>query len=147
MTELVDFEKESEKDLAVNDRFKSALDIMVYWSLLIGILGLIGSGFMIIASLAVLVVPAGPFASGFIALFYFILGLVSAYPSFKLVQFSRKSRMALKTNRHEDHTDGIEQLKYYFQFVGISQLIFFVIVPVLYFLAMILFGIFAVAMS
>jgi hypothetical protein len=112
-------------NLAKNDNFRDAVDKMVYWSKLFGVVAYIIGGFMVIAGFGGMLYGLGNdlfYVLG-IALFYIIAAPLYLYPGKLLLNFSKITRQALDNNDNEKFAEGFIPMGLQFKFLGVLTVI------------------------
>ncbi len=113
-------------NLDVNDRVKSILLNMARWTKFLAIMGFIMMGIMI-ATFAVVSfnVPGNSIAykAGYtFGILIFVLGIYF-YPTYALLRFSSKIKMAFTSVNQEQFEIGLNNLKNSFKYIGILMII------------------------
>ena len=128
------------------------------WGKFLAILGFIGSGFMVLAGIVMMLfgsfigdspeLAATPFASGFGALmgvFYILIAVVYIMPALYLFRFCDRTKKALATNDTPVLTDAFGQLKSLYKFMGVLAAIFIGLYALIFIFAIVGGGIAALA--
>ena len=109
-----------ENNLEVNESVKSSLDIMVYWSKFLAIIGYIGVAFMVLSGVIVFFLPD---EMGFFGFLYLIIAVLYYYPSSYLYKFAANTRYALNSNIQNGLNDGFSNLASWFKFYGVMIIV------------------------
>ena len=116
-----------ENNLEVSESVKSSLDTMVYWSKFLSILGYIGVGLMVLASLWMfsMDIPSYGYYYGpsmkLIGFIYLIFAVLFYFPVSYLYKFSTETRYALNSNSQSSLNDGLSNLASNFKFIGVMS--------------------------
>ena len=116
-----------ENNLEVSESVKSSLDTMVYWSKFLSILGYIGVGLMVLASLWMfsMDIPSYGYYYGpsmkLIGFIYLIFAVLYYFPVSYLYKFSTETRYALNSNSQSSLNDGLSNLASNFKFIGVMS--------------------------
>ena len=110
------------------DEMKAVLNETRKWTMFIAILGFIGIGFFIIASLFVgtlfnMAKQPLPFPSIYLTVLYILLGIIYFFPFYYLYRFSVKAKDALRTGLTADLSLAFINLKSHYKFLGILCII------------------------
>tara|TARA_B100001287_G_scaffold214791_1_gene183646 strand:+ start:360 stop:761 length:402 start_codon:yes stop_codon:yes gene_type:complete len=111
---------EEKDNLIISKDVHESLEGMVFWSKLLAIVGLIGTGFIGIAIIIRL------FSSNTLTvaptLYYIFIGTLYFLPILFLYQFSIRTKSALNTNSQNDLNEGMKNLATTFKLVGIYSI-------------------------
>lgn len=117
------------------------------WTYFLSILGFIGIGLMLLFgvffSVAMRLVPLGNPYEGlgmdmsYFGLIYIVLALLYFFPVLYLFNFSRKTKLALKTNNNDDLTAAFSNLKSHYKFMGVFAIVIISIYILAFVIAMI----------
>lgn len=114
------------------------------WTYFLSILGFIGIGLMLLFGVFFSVVMGlisggNPYDNlgmdmSYFGLIYIVLALLYFFPVLYLFNFSRKTKLALKTNNNDDLTTAFSNLKSHYKFMGV----FVIVVISIYILAFVI---------
>lgn len=117
------------------------------WTYFLSILGFIGIGLMflfgVFFSVAMRLMPGGNPYEGlgmdmsYFGLIYIVLALLYFFPVLYLFNFSRKTKLALKTNNNDDLTAAFSNLKSHYKFMGVFAIVIISIYILAFVIAMI----------
>ncbi|MBS2014788.1 MAG: hypothetical protein JST00_18005 [Deltaproteobacteria bacterium] len=98
------------------------------WVLLMGVFTLLGSGFMALAGVLMIVMSAmmpknGPISPGMLGLVYLPMAALYVYPGIKLWKYGSSIGRLVTTRQVSDLEDALSQQKGFWKFVGILSLI------------------------
>lgn len=103
------------------------------WSKLLAIVGFVGIGLMVLFSLLFIIGISAfdqfteransPFPMSLLGVVYLIIAAVYFFPVYYLYQFAVKTKAALHTKNTQMLTDGFENLKSHYKFLGIFTLV------------------------
>ena len=102
------------------------------WVRLMGILGLIGAGFMVLAACGMVLMGLASdargtgFAVGFGAL-YLLFACLYVYPSFKLMAYGRAITTVEETGSAADLADALGHQRAFWRFIGIAATVILVV--------------------
>ena len=120
----------SETRLEFNPEIRFYLTEAARWGRFLAIAGYIGLGFILLAAIVLLLVgSAGSRIAhelGFtslVAIIYIAIGVVYYFPVSYLDKFSRKMRDGLVANDQDTVTEGFENLKSLYKFLGIMTIV------------------------
>ena len=102
-------------ELVSNSSFTDAVDKMVYWSKLFGVLSWIGGILCIIGGLVVFVADIPGFASIF-GLLYILMAVLYIYPGNLLLRFSKTTRTGLNDQNKDGLAEGFTSMGKVFTF-------------------------------
>lgn len=131
MSETLDQEVTNSYDkLKVNDLILRSLSVASGWAKFLAILGFISSGFVMLAGIYSIYqasnIPAGfGLAEGLIlrGIIALILGGLSIIPAVFMLRFANYSSNAASNKLQGDLEEAVDNLKSYFKFLGIYQII------------------------
>lgn len=117
------------------------------WTYFLSILGFIGIGLMLLFGVFFSVVM-GLISGGnpydnlgmdmqYFGLIYIVLALLYFFPVLYLFNFSRKTKLALKTNNNDDLTTAFSNLKSHYKFMGVFTIVVISIYILAFVIAMI----------
>lgn len=118
----------SNEENGISPRIKEYLIETTKWAKFLAIVGFIGVGLMVLASLfliaagAMMPIQGGP-PLAILAVVYLILATLMFFPTLYLLNFSIKMRKGLDDSENSDVEKGFENLKSYFKFVGIFTIV------------------------
>jgi hypothetical protein len=121
------------------------------WSKFMAIIGFIGIGLMVLASLFMAIgfraigasnMPDLPFSMSVFSIIYVLFAAIYFFPVYYLYQYATKTSAALQSKNKQLLADGLENLKSHHKFLGIFTLII-VSLYILIFVFAILGGIFS----
>ena len=117
------------------------------WTYFLSILGFIGIGLMflfgVFFSVVMRLMPGGNPYEGlgmdmsYFGLIYIVLALLYFFPVLYLFNFSRKTKLALKTNNNDDLTAAFSNLKSHYKFMGVFTIVVISIYILAFVIAMI----------
>ena len=103
------------------------------WTYFLSILGFIGIGLMLLFGVFFSVVMGlisggNPYDNlgmdmSYFGLIYIVLALLYFFPVLYLFNFSRKTKLALKTNNNDDLTTAFSNLKSHYKFMGVFTIV------------------------
>lgn len=103
------------------------------WTYFLSILGFIGIGLMLLFGVFFSVVMGlisggNPYEGlgmdmSYFGLIYIVLALLYFFPVLYLFNFSRKTKLALKTNNNDDLTTAFSNLKSHYKFMGVFTIV------------------------
>ena len=117
------------------------------WTYFLSILGFIGIGLMLLFGVFFSVVMGlisggNPYEGlgmdmSYFGLIYIVLALLYFFPVLYLFNFSRKTKLALKTNNNDDLTTAFSNLKSHYKFMGVFTIVVISIYILAFVIAMI----------
>lgn len=117
------------------------------WTYFLSILGFIGIGLMLLFGVFFSVVMGlisggNPYEGlgmdmSYFGLIYIVLALLYFFPVLYLFNFSRKTKLALKTNNNDDLTTAFSNLKSHYKFMGVFAIVIISIYILAFVIAMI----------
>lgn len=124
------------QSMTLNEQALSALKESAKWTYFLSILGFIGIGLMVVASLFISTIfsslPAfsGNNQMGFdpsnfgslLTVFYLIIALIYFFPVYYLFKYSKGVKEAIQTKSSEVMADALVNLKSHYKFIGILVL-------------------------
>lgn len=123
-------------ELHLSETAKGFLRETAKWAFFLSILGFIGLGFLVLVALfmfaaggAIASAAGGAFGAlgamggGIIGTVYLILAILYFFPVLYLFKFASKTKRALAESSTEGLTEGLENLKSHYKFIGIFTLI------------------------
>jgi hypothetical protein len=126
--------------ISVNNEIKEYLTETSKWGKFLAIVGYIGMGLLFLLGLGVMIgfsifssMSKMNFPIGVLGLVYIIIAVVYYFPVNYLYKFSTRMRAGIESNDQEVVTNGFENLKSLFKFMGI----FTIVVLSIYVLALI----------
>jgi hypothetical protein len=118
----------------IDETTKSYMLETARWAKFLAIIGFVMAGLSLIGALFFFISSAGPLAGQLnlpssMVIFiggtiYFLVILVSYYPSIKLYRFASRVRPAISTGNPEEMSEAFRNLKSAFKFMGILVLVF-----------------------
>ena len=118
-----------ENNLEVSESVRVSLDIMVYWSKFLAILGYIGVALMVLLALRMFAmdIPSYGYYYGpsmkLIGFIYLIFAVLYYFPVSYLYKFSTETRYALNSNSQSSLNDGLSNLASNFKFIGVMTVV------------------------
>lgn len=95
------------------------------WSMFLAIMGFIGIGFMLIASIFVgLLFSSRMPYGGFLSLIYIVMSILYFFPIYYLYKYSTDVKNSLLVNDEEGLSKAFGYLKSHHKFLGISIIVF-----------------------
>jgi hypothetical protein len=144
-TEIANTQVENTQQLLITAEVQSYLYTTSRWATFLAILGFIGSGFMILAGLAISLIGGtlsslshtsnsaiGSAILPYMGIFYIIFAIFYFLPSLYLFQFAEKTKKAIDNYNQELLNAGMEKLKSTFKTLGIMTIALIVIMIVGY---------------
>lgn len=120
----------SETNVKIDNEIRNYLTETVKWGKFLAIMGYIGTGFLILAGLVMLVagtafskLTENVFPAGVLGLVYIAIGVAYFFPARYLYNFSAKTKEGLLTDNQEAMTAGFSNLKSIFKFMGILTIV------------------------
>ena len=116
-----------ENNLEVSESVRVSLDIMVYWSKFLAILGYIGIGFMILGGVSLMFSGSSLYGDAGLGLGMGFMYLISAvlyyFPVSYLYKFATNTRHALNSDSQTALNNGLSNLSSNFKFVGVMTVV------------------------
>lgn len=127
--DILDNDYLSEMELAVNGTVRNHLQTTAKWAKFLGIMGFIGTGFMVIGGLAMGAVGsqfgnALQIGSGLLAFIYIIVAGFYFLPSLFLYRFATSTQRSIQNNEQMDFEAAFHNLSRLYQFFGILTVVF-----------------------
>jgi len=113
----------------LNEKSKQFLSETAKWTKFISIIGFIGIGLMVIASLFMGTYMSGfggqsPFPPILITIVYIAMAALYSFPVLYLYRFSDKMKNALANEDEDGYTSAFENLKSHYKVIGILTAVF-----------------------
>jgi len=115
--------------LIINEEMKEFLLETSNWGRFLAILGFVGLGLMVIASIAMVVIGSSfsyhsnGLPSMWLALIYIIIAVLYYFPISYLLSFSNNIKSGIRTNDNDLLTSGFQNLKSHYKFLGIFTIV------------------------
>jgi len=123
--ETIDRDISSDSDLIIDNRIKLFLAETSKWANFLSIIGFVMLGLMVIVSFVMIAMTAsilGAEALGIGVMYLFMVALYF-FPTLYLFKFARKIKAGILSTSQEDMTQGFENLKKLFKFMGILMIV------------------------
>ena len=143
MEESAIISKDNSQRLELLPEGVKSIDEMRKWSMFLAILGFIGVGLMLLASIFMGTIFGALEAFGNetlprglgvgISMMYLVIAIVYFFPVYYLLQFSIKAKRAVQEASNNEFTNAIKNLKSHYKFVGIMTIVVMVVYPILVF--------------
>lgn len=139
MDNEVKYEESAFEEITISQQARQFLSEAAKWAKFLSILGFIGVGFMVVASLFMGTVmdmltksmPMGmgaeqsaeAFPSGLFFCIYLIVAVIYFFPIYYLFKFSKHTQKALESTNAVELTSAFQYLKSHYKYVGILAII------------------------
>jgi hypothetical protein len=114
-------------ELQVSETATAYLRESAKWSLILSIIGFIGTGFMVLAAFFIMVAgAAGPFGAGGaigMGIVYLIIAVLYIFPIYYLYKYATQMKAALNESDNGGLTSAFENLKSHHKFLGIGAIV------------------------
>lgn len=117
-------------ELIISTDGREYLKVASKWATFLAVLGFIGTGFMVLAGIIMVVVsPMSKLGSTFgvpmslLGGLYILLAALYFFPAFYLFKFASKSKIALDTINQNEFDNSLKNLKRMFKFLGIMTIV------------------------
>ncbi len=137
-------QQEQNTPMMLNNQMKKHLYETAKWTNFLSLVGLVGIAILMVLSIAII----GGFISlgeelsaqisrALIGVIYFLITALYAYPTIRLLQFSRNLKRGLLENDEDIVTTSFQNLKSVFKFLGILTLILICIYAFIFLMAIV----------
>lgn len=118
--------------LMLNDYIKGYIIEISKWAKFLSILGFIGLGFMMIASIIMLFAgsmidsysnSSNPLGAGIVGIIYLVMAALYFFPILYLFKSSVSLKNGILSNDEMTLTDGFQNLKSHYKFIGIFTIV------------------------
>ena len=121
----------TENNFSTTTEIKSYLLEAVKWGKFLAIMGYIGIGLMLLVAVGVMVAGnlfsgltgGAGFSMGFLSIIYIAIAAFYFFPVYYLHQFSIKLKRGLNSGSLPDVTEGFQNLKSLFKFMGVFMVV------------------------
>ncbi|MHB9141872.1 MAG: hypothetical protein ACYC25_08365, partial [Paludibacter sp.] len=141
---------EMETKLSITAEGGNYLKVASGWATFLAVLGFIGTGFIVLAALLIMVMSpfigslskfGGTFGFPMILMgvVYLLLGVVYFFPAYYLYNFANKIKIALINNNQKTLDESLKNLKKMFKYIGIMSIVlislYLIMIPVMIFIS------------